>query len=74
MDELRTQIAKAPTQRRGRANGGGKLVSDHYELKKIDLEHRHARRLPELEFQREKESEKKQKKNDRAREGPQSLL
>ena len=50
------------------------MVSDHYELKKIDLEHRHARRLPELEFQREKESEKKQKKNDRAREGPRSLL
>ena len=52
----------------------GKSVSDHYELKKIDLERRHARRLQELESQREKESEKKQKKNDRAREGPQSLL
>ena len=30
--------------------------------------------MQELESQREKESEKKQKKNDRAREGPRSLL
>ena len=70
-------VRRFPKHRRSAGDApmaGGKSVSDHYELKKIDLERRHARRLQELESQREKESEKKQKKNDRAREGPQSLL
>ena len=55
-------VRRLPKHRRSARDApmaGGKSVSDHYELKKIDLERRHARRLQELESQREKESEKK---------------